>query len=655
MRDREREKESLRYQLSSIQMEVQSLSPQTAYSNFPWSGQPLYTPNIQPQPLFPSYSAPQVRSSNPLAQPVTQQWRPKPTITSGLVITEPISVPLVAPAPATSMDKGKKPMMPIPEYIPELSGGASARLPEDIFPIEELNPISSFLRVTALREIDPESSEEENESVYMADPGPSVQHPDEPTPMQQDIPKPSIKPEQFTIEKDLEKHYTGMSARYYLLGGLDDTNIKQVYLNSLPPPLGDDTKRYLAGKNQKLQSTTLGELYTQSLITLDRLCNQKAFLESMQNLGTGFTKFCERPDLSTKCKTEKVCKCLTHPNKKKPPKFFKRKKKKFRFFKKKPQRGKTSTLCFLFKKSGHYAKDCPNRVKKKKVFKQASILLAQEAFSDLESVLTEEEAPTVDTLLFFSDTSEDESSESEAMYTIQNPGPNTVQNPEHWPIESLTIPVATVSVYPTKYDKPIRVEALFDTGAAATMAHTSILPKDCWKPYHRVFKAANGESFEVNQISHLVTIQIFPTVSMRHQIIGADIIGKPLIIGFDILQKLKLQWSNNGLHHRQQILPWNSAPIFIIDSSSQSYEQVKQAIINTNGAESHTEFLSKCDNPLWKNPEFFINLPFKMNEDINPTKAIHPGMSPTHYDMARQELQQLEDEALIEPTSSAWA
>ncbi|KAL6002586.1 hypothetical protein ACLOJK_022805, partial [Asimina triloba] len=475
------------------------------------------------------------------------------TVTSSL---KPVATPTVATTPTTPIDKRKRPMVPAPEYIHEITGGASARLPEDILPIEEPNP------------------------------------------KQQHLEKLTQNPLKKKMNlSNLEKHYAGMSARYYLLGGLDDTNVKQVYLNSLPPPLGDDTKRYFAGKNLKLHTVTLGELYTQSLITLDRLCNQKAFLEAMQNLGSGFTKFYDRPDLSIKCKPIKLCKCPAHPRKKpekKFPKFSKRKKKKFRFFKKKPKKGKTSTLCFLCKKPGHYAKDCPLKIKRKKVFKQASMILAEE-FSDLESVLTEEEVPTVDTVLFFSDSSDDEFTESENIYTIQGPGPSIVPSQEPWPIESLTIPVATVSIYPTKYDKPFRVEVLFDTGAAATMAQTETLPKDCWKPYHRVFKAANGESFEADHISKMVTLQIFPTVSIRHQIVGSDIIGKPLIIGFDILQRLKLQWSNNGLHHRQQILPWNSAPIFIIDSSPQSYGQIKQAIINTNGAESHIEFLTFFD------------------------------------------------------------
>ena len=38
-----------------------------------------------------------------------------------------------------------------------------------------------------------------------------------------------------------------------------------------------------------------------------------------------------------------------------------------------------------------------------------------------------------------------------------------------------------------------------------------------------------------------------------------------------------------------------------------------------------------------ENQDFFIKLPFKLNEDINPTKAIHPGMTPSDLNLAQAE------------------
>lgn len=60
-------------------------------------------------------------------------------------------------------------------------------------------------------------------------------------------------------------------------------------------------------------------------------------------------------------------------------------------------------------------------------------------------------------------------------------------------------------------------------------------------------------------------------------------------------------------------------------------------------------------NPLWKNENFFVHLPFKLNEDANPTTASHRGMTPELYQQAVKELTKLQSEGIIEPTSSPWA
>ena len=55
------------------------------------------------------------------------------------------------------------------------------------------------------------------------------------------------------------------------------------------------------------------------------------------------------------------------------------------------------------------------------------------------------------------------------------------------------------------------------------------------------------------------------------------------------------------------------------------------------------------------NPDFFLHLPFKKNEDVNPTKACHRGMNLEHLALAKQEISTLLTKGLIEPTSSLWA
>ena len=58
---------------------------------------------------------------------------------------------------------------------------------------------------------------------------------------------------------------------------------------------------------------------------------------------------------------------------------------------------------------------------------------------------------------------------------------------------------------------------------------------------------------------------------------------------------------------------------------------------------------------MWENPDFYIRLPFKKNEDINPTKASHSGMNPEDTKLAEQECEELLKFGLIELSESQWA
>ncbi|KAK8999123.1 hypothetical protein V6N11_070300 [Hibiscus sabdariffa] len=82
----------------------------------------------------------------------------------------------------------------------------------------------------------------------------------------------------------------------------------------------------------------------------------------------------------------------------------------------------------------------------------------------------------------------------------------------------------------------------------------------------------------------------------------------------------------------------------------QPTEEIKVLLEELKGkscAESHEDFLSKCDHPLWRNSEFYVKLPFKKNEDVNPTKASHTGMNPEHQKLAEAECNELLQQGLI--------
>ncbi|KAK4384288.1 polyprotein [Sesamum angolense] len=101
----------------------------------------------------------------------------------------------------------------------------------------------------------------------------------------------------------------------------------------------------------------------------------------------------------------------------------------------------------------------------------------------------------------------------------------------------------------------------------------------------------------------------------------------------------KLQVLLTGLKYKRYFQPFSTIPrIFAITDAPAPYADIVNKL-NQCCADSHANF--KHPHPLWKNPEFFIQLPFKLNEDANPIKASHPGMTPDDLVLAREECNQL--------------
>ena len=92
--------------------------------------------------------------------------------------------------------------------------------------------------------------------------------------------------------------------------------------------------------------------------------------------------------------------------------------------------------------------------------------------------------------------------------------------------------------------------------------------------------------------------------------------------------------------------------LYTLSKSPPSYQDFSTKLLKYC-PEFYSDFIHP--NPLWRNKSFFIQLPFKLNEDINPTKATHPGMSPSDLALAQKERSQLLAQGLIEPTKSRWA
>ena len=328
-------------------------------------------------------------------------------------------------------------------------------------------------------------------------------------------------------------------------------------------------------------------------------------------------------------------------------------KKKRKFLRRKQFKGKTSKACFVCRRPGHFAKNCLKREKAAKFLEQAQIHADDIPFSDIKSLfsLYDEYSPQALAVVAYSTSEEDSKPNSEY---DSDPEIQTIYTSQPI-IAPLTNPtsIAQVHLLLDTYSRPIPVIALFDTGAAAIILHPRILPQEFWLPYHQMFRVANGETFLITLKSKPILIKIFPTLTIKRQVLGSPLTGKDLLIGFDLLHQIpSLRWSSKGLMHKQHLLTWTQVPhLFTVDF----FDSLKLQIITDCCANNHSEFLLKNSNPLWKNPKFFIYLPFKKNEDVNPTKASHRGMNPEHLALATQELSTLLSEGLIEPTTSPWA
>ncbi|RYR41952.1 hypothetical protein Ahy_A08g038396 [Arachis hypogaea] len=185
------------------------------------------------------------------------------------------------------------------------------------------------------------------------------------------------------------------------------------------------------------------------------------------------------------------------------------------------------------------------------------------------------------------------------------------------------------------YDKPTKAVALLDTGSCATVLRPHVLPKEMWAPISKTFTAANS------QITWL-------------RVLGSYLPDKDVLFGFDAFFRTHgLHIKPTGLTYKGQFLPFlGMQSILEIQEAPEEYREIQQLLISAC-CDSHDQFNHPA--PLWKNPEFYVRLPFKKNEDINPTKATHSGMNPEDLKLARAECAALLVQGLIEPTKSNWA
>ncbi|KAK8977805.1 hypothetical protein V6N11_000132 [Hibiscus sabdariffa] len=421
-------------------------------------------------------------------------------------------------------------------------------------------------------------------------------------------------------------------------------------------------------RNRKhILQLTVGEIQQETFTALEELCDRKRTIKEYLTGTKELDKACKTPGLTIKCKKQESCNCKRRTfhgdqrskRRSRLPRFpnLPRRKGRWRYLRKKRRPGVKSTKCIVCGKSGHFAKSCPKNKKGAKMIQQIQeqtrIIIPEN--DDVESIFSIEDELS-DQSLFAIQALDEEPEDvdadwsSETIYMLQHRiSTNNISS-------IVPIPHVQAAVYLKKYDKPIPTIAFIDIGAAKSIMNPDVLPKEWWKPHVKYFSSALDQIFKTTLISKPITIQFFPGCSIKTTILGSSLPGKDLVMGFDLYTKMKhLRILPTGIKYKGMYKTFVEIPRLFLTSPLEVISTIVKELKDTTCSDSHADFLTKCHHPLWKNVEFFVKLPFKKNEDINPTRASHSGMNPDHQRLAEAECKELLQQDLIEPSDSQWS
>ncbi|KAK1549814.1 hypothetical protein Q3G72_008377 [Acer saccharum] len=326
--------------------------------------------------------------------------------------------------------------------------------------------------------------------------------------------------------------------------------------------------------------------------------------------------------------------------------------KRFKFFRKKTKRGwNKSQHCYICGKPGHYAKKCPNKKAKSARLVQQLRDIADEVPSDadIESIFSEQDQTDPSTTFVLQEDVSDSESSGSSDYS------SVPESYQAIPLVPQFGPHAPVWIRPDKYSNLVDVIAYLDTGSHNTMMNPTILPPEYWKSQEHHFRAADGKVFTTHLITRKkIGIQFFPSFTLWVHVLGTPLPDKDILLGWDIFcQCQSLRILPSGIRYKKNFKAFSDIlKIFKLSTIQAPFKQIQQKLLLLC-ADNHATF--SHPSPLWKNPDFFIKLPFKLNEDINPTKATHSGMSLSDLKLANEECNELLRQGLIEHTSSPWA
>ena len=131
--------------------------------------------------------------------------------------------------------------------------------------------------------------------------------------------------------------------------------------------------------------------------------------------------------------------------------------KKWKFLRRKQFKGKTSKACFVCRRPGHFAKNCPKKEKAAKLLEQAQIHVEDIPFSDIESLFSLDDEYSPQTLAVVAYSTLEEDSEPDSEYD-SDPEIQTIYTSQSIiaPLTNPT-PIAQVHLLLDTYSRPILV------------------------------------------------------------------------------------------------------------------------------------------------------------------------------------------------------
>ncbi|KAH9724582.1 hypothetical protein KPL70_007537 [Citrus sinensis] len=443
-----------------------------------------------------------------------------------------------------------------------------------------------------------------------------------------------------------------MSLLFYKLNGFNEPTLKHVFLASLPDELQPDIQRQLTASNLVLDNISLGKIFELAKTCLDKLCEQKQFFKELLKDKEPFRSACKKPYLQIKCQKKKDCDCSSkkkrHFRKFKNPYHSskpRRSRKPYRFFRKKSSssrdfKWRKSSRCFICKKKGHYAKDCPN--KREKSIRLVEHLQATTDYSpdkdELEFYFSEQDEPNDETMFAQQNSSDDsDSDQSQVIFHQQLLSLDT----------TVPIPSIKLQILPSKFQRPVPAIGLIDTGAQRNMLNPHIVPPEYWTEYEEHFKAVNGKLFTTSLITKKpIGIQIFPNCVIWTKVIGSNLPNKDILLGFDIRHQIKhLQILPTRIRVKSMFKPFTDIlKLYNLFETPQSHDEHRQLltqfyyIVQSHGimllakkstiATDNIEFLVVIDNEIQSNLHNYL---CQLNHQTPPHKDIfHTSLGPQH-------------------------